>query len=52
MPEPYARRSPTTLTQFAFTDYDVAYQYLTNPESLALPQTTMGSPPCKEARTF
>jgi len=39
---PTLGRSPTTLTQFAFTDYDVAYQYLTNPESLALPQTDDG----------
>jgi len=39
---PTLGRSPTTLTQFAFSDYDVAYQYLTNPESLALPQTDDG----------
>jgi hypothetical protein len=34
--------SPNSLTQFAFNDYDVSYKYLTNPETLALPQTDDG----------
>jgi hypothetical protein len=39
---PTLGRSPNSLTQFAFTDYDVSYKYLTNPETLALPQTDDG----------
>jgi len=39
---PTLGRSPNSLTQFAFTDYDVSYRYLTNPEALALPQTDDG----------
>jgi len=39
---PTLGRSPNSLTQFAFSDYDVSYKYLSNPEILALPQTDDG----------
>jgi hypothetical protein len=40
---PTLGRSPNTLTQFAFANYDNAYKYLSNPETTALIESAQSS---------
>ncbi len=40
---PTLGRSPNSRTQFSFSDYDNAYNYLTNPEAAALIESTQSS---------
>ena len=40
---PTLGRSPNSLTQFAFSNYDNAYKYLSNPEASALIESAQSS---------